>query len=434
MNKKILISLSVIAAVAALAIGGTIAYFSDTETSTGNTFTAGAIDLKIDNESYLNGIRNPGTSWTLSDLTSQLFFNFDDLKPGDWGEDTVSLHVYSNDAWACAAIKVTENDDETCTEPEMTDDPTCAEPDQDLLDGELAQNLYFFFWADDGDNVYEENERPLMQGPASNLVGSGAVYALADSDENNVGGQTGYPLEGSHDYYIGKAWCFGTMEILYSQPGGSNQITCNGQLVNNAAQTDKVMGDIQFYAVQARNNAEFQCSAYGPVWPTQRTLILENKDPNARWSVIQDQTRGILTYNISGSTFSGTFQATGLTAGVEYSLIYYADNQNRFVDWGGDNPGALIGTFTAVGGNIVPTPVNQDLGMDLPDPSDWNANPDPNYCDYNNTFDDYNTCVGAKIWLVPSSEYDSATKKLTAWNPASYLFETDLIHYDDTDI
>lgn len=48
MNKKILVSLSVIAAVAAIVVGGTIAYFSDTETSTGNTFTAGTIDISLD--------------------------------------------------------------------------------------------------------------------------------------------------------------------------------------------------------------------------------------------------------------------------------------------------------------------------------------------------------------------------------------------------
>jgi predicted ribosomally synthesized peptide with SipW-like signal peptide len=48
MKKQILISLSVIAAVAAVAVGGTMALFSDTETSNGNIFTAGAIDLKVD--------------------------------------------------------------------------------------------------------------------------------------------------------------------------------------------------------------------------------------------------------------------------------------------------------------------------------------------------------------------------------------------------
>jgi len=48
MNKKIIISLSVIAAVAAIVVGGTIAYFSDTATMSGNTFTAGTMDIKID--------------------------------------------------------------------------------------------------------------------------------------------------------------------------------------------------------------------------------------------------------------------------------------------------------------------------------------------------------------------------------------------------
>ncbi len=112
MNKKILISLSLIGLVAAIAIGGTIAYFSDTETSIGNTFTAGAIDLKIDNESYVtdhNGIlvASPETSWQLSDLDGQVFFNFADLKPGDIGEDTISIHVNNNDAWMCMSTEIT---------------------------------------------------------------------------------------------------------------------------------------------------------------------------------------------------------------------------------------------------------------------------------------------------------------------------------------
>ena len=49
--------------VGAVVIGATGAFFSDTETSTGNTFTAGAIDLGVDNESYYNGAFNEETSW-----------------------------------------------------------------------------------------------------------------------------------------------------------------------------------------------------------------------------------------------------------------------------------------------------------------------------------------------------------------------------------
>ena len=123
--KKILVSVSIIAAVAAVVVGATTAFFSDTETSTGNTFTAGSIDLKIDNHAWFNGVEQPQLSWQLSDLTSQLFFNYSDLKPGDLEEDTVSLHVDSNPSWVCANLTLTKNDDMTCTEPELADDPNC---------------------------------------------------------------------------------------------------------------------------------------------------------------------------------------------------------------------------------------------------------------------------------------------------------------------
>ena len=48
--KSIIKSLLLIAAVAAIAIGGTVAYFSDTETSTGNVISAGTIDISVDTE------------------------------------------------------------------------------------------------------------------------------------------------------------------------------------------------------------------------------------------------------------------------------------------------------------------------------------------------------------------------------------------------
>ncbi len=64
--------MSVIAAVAAIAVGGTIAYFSDTETSTGNTFTAGKLDLEL------------GTGTPMP-------FSVSDLYPGQTGTGKVTL-------------------------------------------------------------------------------------------------------------------------------------------------------------------------------------------------------------------------------------------------------------------------------------------------------------------------------------------------------
>ena len=178
-NTRILISGATILVAAALAIGGTFAFFSDTETSTNNVLEAGAIDLKIDNQSYVTNPKtglltfSDTTSWEdATDLTIEKFFNFDDLKPGDVGEDTISIHVDNNDAWLCAAAQITEDDDVDCTDPESeSTDPECSAPTPTPGPGELDSQVNFAFWKDDGDNVLEENEVAsiFLTGPLSGL-------------------------------------------------------------------------------------------------------------------------------------------------------------------------------------------------------------------------------------------------------------------------
>lgn len=272
--KRILLSLAVIGFAGATAFGLSSAFFSDTETSGGNTLQAGELDLKIDNESYLNGVLQEETTWTLDDLIDKLFFNFTDIKPSDLGEDTISLHA-ENDYWACFEITTTKNDDATCTEPELIDDPTCDEPDdpEDNFDGELAQNLNFIFWVDDGDNVLEEGEEVFEEGNATNYF-DGKLMTLADS-LLNLFEETG-PLIGSTTYYIGKAWCFGTLtqepltqdnlgpESERTPANSTGGVACDGDSLNNATQTDVVMGDISFSAFQARHNPDFTCSEEEP--------------------------------------------------------------------------------------------------------------------------------------------------------------------------
>jgi len=65
--KKILISLAIIGVVAAIGIGATVAYFSDTETSVGNTFTAGTLVFNI---------KDPSAD-------GHQVFNVPMMKPGD---------------------------------------------------------------------------------------------------------------------------------------------------------------------------------------------------------------------------------------------------------------------------------------------------------------------------------------------------------------
>ena len=46
------------------------------------------------------------------------FFEFDDIKPGDFGENTINIHVDNNDAWLRMIIKDVTDLDNSCTEPE----------------------------------------------------------------------------------------------------------------------------------------------------------------------------------------------------------------------------------------------------------------------------------------------------------------------------
>jgi len=244
MNRRILLSLITIAATVIIAAGGTVAYFSDKETSSGNTFSVGSIDLKVGYESSYNGIST--TSWDLKDLgTGDKFFDFEDLKPGDWGEGTITLHVYNNNAWACMTITPVKNDDATSTEPEIEAGDAPENPADDF-DGELAQNINLLIWADvcneggaqPGDNVYQPDcDNLIHQGPAPTTT---VTFALADKNTNVFTGTSSEPLLGSNNYYIGIKW----------------EISDN---VGNEIQTDTYEADISFYAVQSRNNPDFKC-------------------------------------------------------------------------------------------------------------------------------------------------------------------------------
>jgi predicted ribosomally synthesized peptide with SipW-like signal peptide len=292
--QRILLGLGTIAVLGGLVVGGSGAFFNDTETSTGNTFTAGDIDLKIDNSSYaidfniptFQGeptgalVANPANSWSLADLVAgtHKFFTFSDLKPGDYGEDTISVHVGSNNAWMCAAARITSDLDNSITEPEdesdLDDDNADATPD-----GDLDSALNFAFWVDDGDNVLEDNEYDggagiFLQGSLANMGAAGAI-ALADSAGSVL--PSAGPVPGNSTFYIGKGWCYGAMTpnpVVQDNATTSSPLilgtgfTCNGSSIGNEGQTDSVEGDMQFYAVQSRNNPNFSCSTWTPTWPT----------------------------------------------------------------------------------------------------------------------------------------------------------------------
>lgn len=292
--KKILLSLGVIAIVAAISISATGAFFSDTETSTANVFTAGAIDLKIDSEQHYNnaicvdgkwkltdeeaGETNPqypiigsacGGTWGQDgdglDIVGEKFFSFDDIKPGDFGENTISLHVINNDAWLCAAVTNLSSDDNGLTEPEAKVDTTDG-----VGNGELDNEMVWKVWRDDangngavpGDNIWQDGEQILAQGNPTD-----GVLALYDSMTN-----TG-PLTGATTGYMGVSW---------QLPASSG----------NETQTDSLTGDISFYTVQSRNNGAFKCSDWQQSQQPEIVWTNEGTRSGGDASFVEDESRG----------------------------------------------------------------------------------------------------------------------------------------------
>lgn len=122
--KKILASLAMIVLVSSVAVGATRAYFSDTETSTSNTFTAGSLDLKVGDQDDPN-------------LTVIL----DDLNPGDtkyyyW----ILKNTGSIAGQPSIEFSAMTNFENGCTEPEGALDSTCGVPGEG--EGELGSRPY----------------------------------------------------------------------------------------------------------------------------------------------------------------------------------------------------------------------------------------------------------------------------------------------------
>ncbi len=147
---------------------------------------------------------------------------------------------------------------------------------------------------------------------------------------------------------------------------------------------------------------------------------------NGPWPAFTENRRwGQMRYNLLGDKFRFSFQGKRLLPETDYTLIYYPD------EWPGNGLMCLGANTTNPNGNIQ-IRGQLEILTGLPAPYDKNFNPVAP-----------SGAAGAKIWLVPSAdvkcdasgEIDAETglpadpSMLLAWNPASYLFEANLIVY-----
>ena len=179
--------------------------------------------------------------WEEQDLDgSQSFFNFGDVKPADLGTNVISLHVGTNDAYACLIVDAMDDQENSLLEPEIDagDAPNVGNNDGY---GELSDYIDLFAWNDvDGDGEFEpgSGETPIYEGGIQTEI---IPLSLA-------GGVTDY---------IGLAWCAGDIVV----DGVTGTITCNGNGMLNDAQSDSLTANLTAYAEQQRNNEGFSCES-----------------------------------------------------------------------------------------------------------------------------------------------------------------------------
>ncbi|MHC4574573.1 MAG: hypothetical protein ACYS76_10655 [Planctomycetota bacterium] len=154
--------------------------------------------------------------------------------------------------------------------------------------------------------------------------------------------------------------------------------------------------------------------ARGPTRPAGKSnvghLYLVEKVPSGEWPVVEDGAWGKMKYNLSGSTFDFVFNGHGLEPDTDYTLIYYPDKDGN--PWPREDIMCLGEAAADEEGNVH-IKGSEDTG-DLPNPE----------TDINE---------GAKIWLVLSRDVDCDENEMFGWDPTRYLFEYDLINFDDTD-
>jgi len=244
-RRKLLAGLGAVGVASAGAGLGTTAYFNDTEAFEGNTLTAGELDLKLDyRATYAGGLgrvdeingwysdEGPGEPFNVVEEEDGVYligevpnidegewpdvvqerdfcapdvglingdqipvFALDDVKPGDCGEVTISLHICDNPSWVWMNGEVTADDENTVSEPEAGADGEGNALGDDADgpisgEGELADAIDVTMWYDeDCDNVYE---------PGSESGGPLCVQIVLDASGSMTnGGRNQQAIDGA---------------------------------------------------------------------------------------------------------------------------------------------------------------------------------------------------------------------------------------------
>jgi predicted ribosomally synthesized peptide with SipW-like signal peptide len=219
--KKILVSIIIIAVMCAAIGGGIHAYFSDTETAAGNTFTAGTLNLQV-------GSSDPCVE----------HISLSGMKPNTSGNAAswLATNIGTIDGTLDITLSTITNNENGVSEVEIA----AGESPSNTI-GELGQLLKVAFWMDTNkDGTWSSGDYYLSSGGTKVSWTSGTTLPSAAYDFLNN--------------YASKAWTSvqtitstadaGNFRVEYNFPNNSGGIP--GNLADNRAQSDSCVFDIIF--------------------------------------------------------------------------------------------------------------------------------------------------------------------------------------------
>jgi spore coat-associated protein N len=204
--------------VIAIGVTGAFAQFTDTETSADNTFEAGTLDLKVDDQ----------------DDPEVVSLSFEDIAPGFSEYHTWELkNVGSVPGQPTIELGVVDSYDNGCTEPEGDLDTTCGDPGPG--EGELQNKLYIRLeWSNDAGSTWHQLRCNGNWGDHLLYTCEGVTVGLGDFAAVGPGIDTALPVLGE-----------GESVTFRFHPWWHNTAT------DNIAQSDGVVFDFIFHLDQA---------------------------------------------------------------------------------------------------------------------------------------------------------------------------------------
>ena len=307
MNKKILLSVSAIVAIVAVAAVATTAYFSDTQTATGNTFSAGTIEMAVD--------------WSKT-----IPIELNDMKPSQVGYTNFTVRNIGSDP-----INVTKEIQVKNRETVSTNRPEClAEGGVWSASGCGSDSNHPWTSKNDVDSVLQYDLSVSVYNTSSVLAWN---QTLRDMDK------TVAELQGQKMFLgmIPSGWKMDVVESYHMKSEAGNEY-----------QSDKITFDIVLTGEQLKG-----------------TLVMSNKDPNRPvtngWFVLGTKT-GTLTYGVKDSKFNYSFTGTAPLASTGYSLIMYPETFSTPSGPGWPGPVKVLGSGITSATNSITLAGSLDTG------------------------------------------------------------------------